>query len=91
MLASETIFYWYRNREQDIIPFFSDDNDMVYCKNVPGLMGYLNIEYKEDEWGFFIDSSKRSFEAVLLNNGNKYAITASCSFRTFEKKLRKSS
>ncbi|GBM48683.1 hypothetical protein AVEN_192287-1 [Araneus ventricosus] len=32
-----------------------------------------NIQYDVNEWGLFIDSSKRSPKAVLLYNGSKYA------------------
>jgi MarR-like DNA-binding transcriptional regulator SgrR of sgrS sRNA len=33
----------------------------------------LGVEYKTDEWRFFIDSSKRSLKGVLLHNGNRLA------------------
>ncbi|GFS88360.1 uncharacterized protein TNCV_1751171 [Trichonephila clavipes] len=29
--------------------------------------------YEPEEWGLFIDSSKRSLKAVLRHNGNRYA------------------
>jgi hypothetical protein len=36
-------------------------------------MQKFGVEYKENEWQLFIDSSKRSLKAVLLHNGNNYA------------------
>jgi hypothetical protein len=35
-------------------------------------MQKFGIEYKVNEWRLFIDSSKRSLEAVLLHSGNNY-------------------
>lgn len=73
MLAPGTSFSWYRNREKDFIPHFAEDQDLVYCKNIHGLVKMFNIEYDANQWRLFIDSSKRSLKAVLLHNGNKYA------------------
>jgi hypothetical protein len=36
-------------------------------------MQRFGIQYKVDKWRLFIDSSKRSLKAVLLNNGNHIA------------------
>jgi hypothetical protein len=36
-------------------------------------MQKFGVEFKVNEWRLFIDSSKRSLKAVLLNNGNNYA------------------
>ena len=46
---------------------------MVYCSDIADLMSEFGIEYKKEEWRLFIDSSKTSLKAVLLNNGNTYA------------------
>lgn len=53
--------------------YFSTENDLVYCNDVSGLMNDLGVVYRPAEWRLFIDSSKRSLKAVLLNNGNKLA------------------
>lgn len=73
MLAAGTSFSWYRNREKDFLPFFAEDQDLVYCKDIPGLVKMFDIEYDPKDWRLFIDSSKRSLKAVLLHNGNTYA------------------
>lgn len=73
LLAPGTSFYWYRNREKNFTPFFTQHEEMVYCHNITALMGMFNIEYNSNEWRLFLDSSKRSFKGVLLHNGNKYA------------------
>lgn len=73
LLMPGTSFSWYRNREKDFIPFFTEDSNIVYCKNIPELVMIFNIEYNANDWRLFIDSSKRSLKAVLLYNGNTYA------------------
>ena len=35
-----------------------------------GLINALDIEYVSSQWRLFIDSSKKSFKAVLLRDGN---------------------
>ena len=40
------------------------------CKDVDGLFKTLNISHCSDIWRLFIDSSKVSPKAVLLDNGN---------------------
>ena len=73
MLAPGTSFSWYRHREKDFLPLFAEDEDLVFCKDIPGLTKMYDIEYDPNEWRLFIDSSKRSLKAVLLHNGNTYA------------------
>jgi hypothetical protein len=73
LLTARTSMYWYRSREQEFTSYLSQDGDLVYCCNIPGLMQKFGVEYKVNEWRLFIDSSKRSVKAVLLHNGIKYA------------------
>jgi hypothetical protein len=73
LLAAGTSMYWYRSKEQELTSYFTQDGDLVYCCNIPGLMQKFGVEYKVNEWRLFVDSSKRSLKAVLLHNGNNYA------------------
>lgn len=75
LLAPETTFFWYRNREKEFRKYFTFDEEhsLVYCNNIAGLVEAMGIEYNPAEWRLFIDSSSRSLKAVLLNNGNKFA------------------
>lgn len=73
LLAPGASFSWYRNREKVFVPYFAQENDLVYCTDPSGLIETFGISYSPDEWRLFIDSSKRSLKAVLLHNGNKYA------------------
>jgi hypothetical protein len=49
LLSPSTSFSWYRNREKEFIPYFSQDGDLVYCSDVFGLMEKLNTEYDVNE------------------------------------------
>lgn len=60
----------YRNREKDLTPFFNMENNLVACSDVNSLMTSLRMEHNPKDWRLFIDSSKLSLKAVLLNNGN---------------------
>ena len=73
LLTSDTKITYYRNREKDLLPFFSQEEDLVFCNNIPALLNKLGLSsYSPGEWRLFIDSSKRSLKCVLLHNGNKY-------------------
>lgn len=73
LLSRGVSFSWYRHREKNFVPYFSQEDDLVYCTDVEGLMGQFKILYDATEWRLFIDSSKRSLKAVLLHNRGVYA------------------
>lgn len=73
MLEKGTKITYYRNRDEPFRKYFSKENSLVYCCNIEGLINELNAIYLPNEWRLFLDSSKRSFKAMLLHNGNKYA------------------
>ena len=65
---------FYRNRETGILPFFSQDIDLVYCNNIIGLLLKMKIpNCRPEDWRLFIASSKKSLKCVLLHNGNRFA------------------
>lgn len=65
---------FYRNREKILLQFFTEEEDMVFCNNVSGLLHCMGVsEYRKTDWRLFIDSSKKSLKCVLLHNGNVYA------------------
>ena len=65
---------FYRNREKILLQFFTEDEDIVFCNNVSGLLHCMGVsEYRKTDWRLFIDSSKKSLKCVLLHNGNVYA------------------
>ena len=53
------------------MPYFTRENDIVYCNDVAGLLPQFGVhQYDLQDWRLFIDSSKRSLKCVLLHNGN---------------------
>jgi len=62
-----------RNIEKDLLPFFCQKNNLVFCNEGRELIINMGVEeYSHIDWRLFIDSSKRSLKCVLLNNSNKY-------------------
>ena len=73
LLHAGTKITFYRTREKDLLPFFSEENNLVFCNDVGGLLKKMGLsEYLPHAWRLFIDSSKRSLKCVLLHNGNRY-------------------
>lgn len=71
LLAAGTSVTFYRNREKDLLQYFSDEENLVYCNNIPDLINKLgSVKYDPNDWRLFIDSSKRSLKGVLLHCGN---------------------
>jgi len=74
LLEDSVRISFYRNRHQEFLPFFSEENDLVYCIDIIQLLHNLGVsQYEAKDWRLFIDSSKRSLECVLLHNGNQFS------------------
>ncbi|GBL75729.1 hypothetical protein AVEN_155031-1 [Araneus ventricosus] len=43
----------------------------MFCCDTDGLLKELRVAHEPNEWRLFIDASKLSLKAVLLNNGNE--------------------
>lgn len=70
----ETNITAYRTREKRLLPYFNEDDEIVYCNDVPGLLLEMGLpEYQPEDWRLFIDKSVKSLKCVLLHNGNHYA------------------
>ena len=72
LLQKNTKICIYRNRHSQFKDYFSEENGLVFCKDISSLMETFGIEHNPTEWRLFIDSSKVSLKAVLLHNGNKF-------------------
>ena len=70
MLSTDTVFAWYKHRENEYICFFAKEHSLVYCVDVQCLMKKLGTVYNSKDWRLFIDASKSSLKAVLLHNTN---------------------
>ena len=42
--------------------------DVVYCSNISGLFEQLNQQYNAEDYRLFLDGSRKSFKALLLQN-----------------------
>jgi hypothetical protein len=61
VLHPGTKITFYRRREKDFLSFFTEDNNLVFCKDIGYLLKKIGLsEYNPSEWRRFIDSSKRS-------------------------------
>lgn len=61
----------YRSRHSVFKDCFSEENGIVFCKDICLVMETLGHQHRPDEWRLFIDSSKVSLKAVLLHIGNE--------------------
>ena len=72
VLQSSAKVLFYRKRDELFTPYFKKEKRLVYCYNVSGLLGELGVpSCNPEEWLLFLDSSKRNFKCVLLQNGNR--------------------
>ena len=54
---------------EDLVKFFKMERDLVACTDIDGLMQIFTINHNPLDWRLFINSSKLSLKAVLLQNG----------------------
>jgi hypothetical protein len=73
---------FYRKRQSDIEIYSSLDGDTVYWNSIQELMEELQLKHNSGLWRLFIDSSKVSLKALLLQNVYKVPFypTDSCSY-----------
>ena len=57
LLGTKVTFY--RKRSKDLSGLFSDDGQLCYCNNIPGLFESIGINYDPNDWRLFLDSSKK--------------------------------
>ncbi|CAB3235597.1 unnamed protein product [Arctia plantaginis] len=85
VLAPNTKVTIYRTREKDLLKYFSQENDLVFCQDIKALLNNMGLQqYNPHDWRIFIDSSQRSLKCVLLHNGNKFGSIPIAYSRTFK-------
>ena len=73
LLQPGTLITFYRKYHSELLPYFTQENEIAYCNDVAGLLRQFGVQrYKLQNWRLFIDSSKRSLRCVLLHKGNSY-------------------
>ena len=64
MVKKDVEINYYRKRNKDLSSAFKVDGPLCYCRDEEQFQT-LGIFYIVNEWRFFIDSSKRSLQAVV--------------------------
>ena len=60
----------YRKRLKDLLVLFTIKDDLCFWNDITKLFEKLKIPYGKTNWRLFIDASKDSIKAALLQNGN---------------------
>ena len=63
---------FYCRHHEEFKDLLSQENGVLFCKDVCLDMEVLGHEYNPNYWGLFIDSSKVSSKLVLLHNRNTF-------------------
>jgi len=84
LLAPHTHFSFYRNREKDIALFYSTVDKLCFCNDISGLLRHLNQSTRSEDWFLFMDSSSKSFKAVLINKKSLYVVPVAYTTATKE-------
>ena len=75
LVARDAKVTFYQNRNAEFIPFFEENDDLVYCTNTEKVLLCLDVQaYNPAKWRLFLDSSKRRLKCVLLHNTSNYAL-----------------
>ncbi|GBM59891.1 hypothetical protein AVEN_62370-1 [Araneus ventricosus] len=61
----------FRTRHLLFESFFKKEESLAFFCDIDGLLKELRIAHEPNEWRLFIDASKLSLKAVLLNNRNE--------------------
>jgi hypothetical protein len=48
LLTPGTYLTFYRNREKDLLQYFTQEESLVYCNDIPNLINMLGVECKTD-------------------------------------------
>ncbi|QQP36648.1 Uncharacterized protein FKW44_021815, partial [Caligus rogercresseyi] len=73
LLGKDVRITFFRRRHEDYMGYFCQEEDLVYCRDVAGLLVKLGApQYDPRDWRLFIDSCNRSLKCVLLHNGNQF-------------------
>lgn len=76
LLQHDTKIIFYRSRNKEFVPFFDDELNLIFCKDIPAVLMEVGVtEYPPANWRLLIDSSKRRLECVLLHITNVYVST----------------
>ena len=79
LLQHGTKITFYRTRSKEFLPFFDDQLNFVFCKDISGVLMKLGAtEYSPADSRLFIDILKRNLKCVLLYITNIYVSIPTC-------------
>ena len=87
LLCTDTTFAWYKHRWKEYIRFFVMEHSFVHFVDIQGLTKKFKTAYNPSDWCLFIDVSKSSLKAVLLQNRNQFASMPLAHFDLYERVL----
>ena len=68
LLYRSTRITYCGEREEKVCQYFRQEESIVFCHNIEGLLQYLGAV--SHDWCLFLDISKQSLKCVLNHNGN---------------------
>ena len=74
LLSHGTIVTYNCSSKGSFLKYFVSNGQLVYCKDIKGLLLEMGVTYVPDDWQLFMDSPKWSLKCVLLSNGNAYVL-----------------
>ena len=87
LLQHGTKITFYRTRSKEFLPFFDDQLNFVFCKDISGVLMKLGAtEYSPADSRLFIDILKRNLKCVLLYITNIYVSIPICHSTTLKEK-----
>ena len=73
-IYSNTRTTYYCEREQQACYYFIQEESIVFCHNIEGLLLYLAVSYDPHDWRLFLNNWKQGLNCALIHNGNEYAV-----------------
>ena len=66
LLHPDTTFAWYRSRASSYVDFYKTRDQICFYVDIKGLLLKLSYSDNPNNWYLFMDSSQRSFKAILI-------------------------
>ena len=65
-VAEKSELHLFSFQTRKFLRFFSIQNNVCYCNNFDGFFEAVESEHHSNEWRLFIDSSKASLKAIII-------------------------
>ena len=85
-LLPGTRISFYRTSESGLLQYFDNKGSFVYCNNIPDLLNEMGtVQFSQENWRLFIDTSKQSCKRVLLHSRSirsKHSVEAKATYQS---------